>query len=189
MLGSFLLILRHLLLDHPGIDPVATHLSSVRSSCSSHSRPRYHSSNRPGVELSHSDSRHLRMWKQPVNDSRSVSRPTVAAASNIAPASRNGPATASRPPGSPPPGSRSASGRLGRPRRVLDGHQLVIDQLLLPSLMIEYDQFSGRTGFLVEPRRHQGVDRGVPDPCGSSSVSGSPAARSRLDHSANLERP
>ena len=26
MLGSFLLILRHLLLDHPGIDPVAAYL-------------------------------------------------------------------------------------------------------------------------------------------------------------------
>ena len=43
----------------------------------------YHCSNASGVELLHSGNRHLRIWKHPRNDSRSVSSPTVAAASNI----------------------------------------------------------------------------------------------------------
>ena len=82
MLGSFLLPFRHLSLDHPWIDPVATRLGPLRLAS-----PRARLDTTPrtsaGVELSHSGSRHFRIWKHPVNDSRSGSRPTVAAASNI----------------------------------------------------------------------------------------------------------
>ena len=56
---------------------------SVRFPCNSQSKASYHPSNDAVVFPSHSGSRHFRIWKHPVNDSPSGSRPTVAAASNI----------------------------------------------------------------------------------------------------------
>ncbi len=44
------------------------------------------------------------------------------------------------------------------------GLLLIIDQLLLPSLMIQDDQFFGGIEVGVEPVRDQGVDLAVPEP-------------------------
>src|SRR5512142_1245128 len=56
---------------------------SVRSTCISHSTPRYHASKAACDLLSHSGSRHFRIWKHPVKDNASGSSPAVPAASNI----------------------------------------------------------------------------------------------------------
>src|SRR3954468_24690352 len=77
MLRSFRLLFRHLSLDHPRIDPVATRADALRLHLPEHA------SIDAGALLSHSGSRHFRIWKHPVNDSASGSMPAAPAASHI----------------------------------------------------------------------------------------------------------
>jgi hypothetical protein len=56
---------------------------SIRSAASSDNSRRYHDSKLSGSALTHSGNRACKIRKQPVNDKRSTSSPTLVAASSI----------------------------------------------------------------------------------------------------------
>ncbi len=169
MLQSFLLEFRHLSLDHPGIDPVAPHLIIGALPLQLPEQALI-----PRLQALRCGAGALR---QAALTSGSGSSPGTTAdpgpgppsprPGTSAPASRNDPARGHRSlgsldhaRGSPAPQMR----RLGRAPRIVRGLRLVIDQLLLPPLVLQHDQFLSGIKLLIEEVGDQGMDLAVTDP-------------------------
>src|SRR5512135_2860184 len=165
MLRSFLLELRHLSLDHPRIDPVAPYLV-IRALL-------LHLPQQPPIPLLEPSRGRAVTFRQPALED--LEAPQEREPIRVEPR-RPGRLEHQRPDHEMPQrhrvdlldhtGWRLAPQvrRLGRSPRVLVGLLLVEDQLLLPSLMVQDDQFFGRIEILIKQIRDQGVDFAMADP-------------------------